>query len=745
MAGQYEFHGDLTAIDNCERGDNKAAGILQNYVDVHNVNKTSRRWARVLQWVENILFSSGRQYIEDILFNRLARTGGGVDGSTATLTAVKAASLTIPRPVNDLIGRYVESNVALLTENRPVPRATAKSDDVKDVDAATLSQLTLDYMFDRLTLAEKHRELARMILHCGVGWMEVCYDPAQPRYIKVPATVETPVEAAPGVPGLPKLRTKVTKPVTQFDAAGRPIYTEDVAYGDITAEIVSPFELHFPTVHRWNDTRMNWVMKEQLVPLSVIKDKYMNPDVQKTLGKRKGWYLDRVEKIQAMPPFNLPLWWWERLADLVEGQGPSIHLASPADTTNYTVVRTFDRKPCTNWPRGRTIITMGNQVIYDSPPKIGARAYDPRWPDRWHPYIYFAWDKLPGSVWARSLVTRILPKIKRVNAIDVSLIMWRRSCPIASWITPTSTTFVENMVAGRPGQIIQFDPRRTANVSPQVVFPPPFPEGILRERELQIQEMEMIAGTEEILRGQRPQGVNSAQMIAILRRQVLASRSGILQQWDESLEQEGSAVLQEVVKNVREDPVYLEALHILAREKQSRITIKSFSGSDLSDNVIVHIDTASQAFISREARQAKAIEFLQYSKGMAGLPPTLQQKLITEMDWDDAMNPQGPDVDRAKRLISWIKDRQFNMVVPMPEDNPQVILEFLINTKKSDAYWDFDVMQASALDQLIAAYKQMIQVMMAQQMQTQMIMAKNQAVLSGKAPVGKPGTEQENQ
>ena len=732
--------GDLAGIDVCERGDNKIAGILESYTQMANVTKTSRRWARVMQWVENIMFSSGRQYLDDLMMQRLARSGGGADGATANLSLIRQAAASIPRPVNDMLGRYVESNVALLTENRPVPRCTAKSDDIRDRDAAEIAQLTVDYMWEKLALPEKHREVARTILHCGVCWIEIYYDPAQPRYIKVPATKEAPVQIVPESGGGPPIATKATKQVTAFDKFGRPLFDDVLSFGDVVANVVSPFELHFPTAHNWGDERMNWVMKESIVPISVIMDKFGHPDLQKQLGKRKGWFIERIAQISPMPVYNLPLWWWERLADVVEGSGPSIHLGSPADAANQTIVRVFDRKPCSAWPKGRTVITIGGQVIYDSPIRTGARCYDTRWPDRWHPYVYYAWDKIPGSVWARSLVTRLLPKIKRVNAIDTTLILWRRSVPTAAWITPKSTTFNENMVSGRPGQIIEYDPRRTAQNEPKVVYPPPFPEAALREREIQLQEMDMIAGTEEIMRGQRPVGVSSAQMIAILRRQILASRSGILQAWDESLEKEGSAILQEIVKNIKDDQTYLDAIQILAREKNSKATIKAFSGTDLSDNVVVRIDTASQAFISKEARQAQAIEFIQYANNLVNLPPTLQQSLIEELGYSKSLNPQGPDIDRAKRLINWIKQRQFEFVWPMPEDNAPIILEFLIQAKKADSYWDFDESQALILDKLIQTYQQVIQMAQMQQMQMMQAQMMMQAQAQGKIP---PGGEQQ--
>jgi len=474
----------------------------------------------------------------------------------------------------------------------------SKSGRAEDEDAAQLSELTLEYMWEALDLPEKHREIARLILHCGVCWMEIIYDETLPRRMTVPETELSKgsmISAGDGA----TLNIPVPRETEIHDERGRPIYTDKVEYGDVSATIISPFEMHLPINHWWNDENMGWVMREYYTSMELLIDKFKAKGLS-GLTKANGWHLDRLDGAQTVNVRNLPIWWWERLADIVEGAGPSLYVGTPETWEGYSTVRIFDRKPNPTWPRGRTIMTVGDQVIYDSPKKRGARAYDPRWPTRWHPYIRFRWEAQPGSMYGRSLVSKLLPKLKRVNAIDTTMIMWRRTVPMSAWVIPKGAQPIEDQWLGRPGQIWEYDPRRTAGAAPEPIYPPPYPAAAEQERQQQIAEMEAIAGTEEILRGQRPTGVNSAAMIDILRKQALAGRSSILQEWDEALQKEGSIILQEVIKHIRNDDRYAERLRILARDKVSTLGIKSFSGADLSDNVIVHIDTASMALSSKE-------------------------------------------------------------------------------------------------------------------------------------------------
>lgn len=717
-------YGHLHLIDSIPAGDEEVANAIGTYANYVDEQRQSRHWVRAVQWIENILFSSGRQYVDDILVSRLTRD------SNNDLSIVNEATRSIPRPVNDLLARYTETNIALLTENRPRPRVTPKGNRAEDEDRAELSEWVLEYLWEALDMPELHREIARLMLHCGVCWLEVVHDPTQPRRIATPET-QTQANALFPAPGGGTFQAPVPRQVPVRNDRGELQFTQDIEFGDITAKVISPFEMHLPVSHWWNGDDMDWVMREYYTPVSSLKDKYSD-DRKANLNKRNGWHTDRIDKIGTVNVRNLPIWWWERLSDLVEGPGPSIYVGTPEQWEGYTVVRIFDRKPSPQWPRGRTIIVAGNQVIYDSPKKIGARAYDPRWPTRWHPYTRYRWEAMLGSIYGRSLVSKLLPSLKRINAIDTTLIMWRRTVPFAAWIAPKGAHPVEDLWKGGAGQVYEYDPRLTAGAAPQPVNPPPYPATALEERQMMLAQMEAIAGTEEILRGQRPAGVTSAVMLDVLRKQALASRSAILQSWDESLQVTGSNMLQEVIKNVREDPRYIENLKIISRERQSQRTIESFAGVDISDNVNVMVDTASMALVSKEAREQKVLEMLQYLPNLEAVDPVLATAIIEELGLKDKLQPNSADVTRAKRMLALIRQGDFQRVIPLPEDDPYVFADLLIQEMKSDAFYNLDQVQQQILLALIDIYKEAIKQREEQQMRMQQAMMSAEQQAKGK-------------
>ena len=717
--------GQLHQIDELGAGDKKLGGAIKDYADTVNSNKQSLHWQRAVRWIENIFFTAGRQYVDDILVSRLTNNS---DSTVGNLSVIQETTRNIPKPTNDLLGRYIETNIALLTENRPRPRVTPKSDRDEDQTAAELSELVLEHLWEALLMPAKMREMARLVLHTGLCLIEVAWDPTVPRRIQTSKTkrayqVQLPEGSEPPI--------VAPRDVPVLDEQGRPEPADEVEYGDIKANIVTSFQFHTPAAHFWED--LGWTLKEEFVAIDKLRDKYLTPD-KKTAGltKEQGWDLTALDNLKEENVSSLSLWWWERISELVEGPGPSLYIGSPDYWEGHVIVRTFDRAPSKQWPKGRTVIAIGDAVLYDSPRKKGARAYDPRWPDRWHPYVRYRWEGQTGSIHGRSLVSKLLPKIKRVNAIDTTMIMWRHTVPIATWVAPKGSMPVEDLWTGRPGMIWEYDARRTAGAAPTPIYPPPYPAAAIQERETQIKEMEAIAGTEQVLRGERPIGVNSAAMIDILRKQALASRSATLQEWDESHQELGALMLQTTIRYVRDDARYLERIRILAREKHSTVAIQAFSGEDLADNVIVRVDTASLALVSKEAREAKMIEILQYLPGLQAIEDIgLRQAILEELGLKKALMPSGPDVNRAKKMVSLIKQGRFDRITIMPEDDPYIFKALLVNESKSDGFIDLPPEQQKMLTQFIDLYDRQIKLREMQEQQMMMAQMEAQAALEG--------------
>jgi hypothetical protein len=92
------------------------------------------------------------------------------------------------------------------------------------------------------------------------------------------------------------------------------------------------------------------------------------------------------------------------------------------------------------------------------------------------------------------------------------------------------------------------------------------------------------------------------------------------------------------------------------------------------------------------------------------------------MGYEDALIPQGADVSRGKRMMAWIRQEAYEMIVPMPEDDPFILLGMFVDEMKSDSFNNLNEQQQMVLLSLIELYKKQVEYKQEQMMRQQMMM-----------------------
>lgn len=105
----------------------------------------------------------------------------------------------------------------------------------------------------------------------------------------------------------------------------------------------------------------------------------------------------------------------------------------------------------------------------------------------------------------------------------------------------------------------------------------------------------------------------------------------------------------------------------------------------------------------------------------------LRQAILDELNLKKALMPSGPDVNRAKKTVSLIKQNKFDRVTIMPEDDPYIFKALLVNESKNDGFIDLPQDQQNMIVMLIEIYDRQIKLREMQQMQAQMAMMQAQA------------------
>jgi len=73
------------------------------------------------------------------------------------------------------------------------------------------------------------------------------------------------------------------------------------------------------------------------------------------------------------------------------------------------------------------------------------------------------------------------------------------------------------------------------------------------------------------------------------------------------------------------------------------------------------------------------------------------------------MIPSGVDVARGKRIMAWIRQEAYEMIVPIPEDDPFILYQMFVDEMKSDGFYNLNEQQQMVLVSLVDLYKRQVE------------------------------------
>ena len=129
------------------------------------------------------------------------------------------------------------------------------------------------------------------------------------------------------------------------------------------------------------------------------------------------------------------------------------------------------------------------------------------------------------------------------------------------------------------------------------------------------------------------------------------------------------------------------------------------------------------------------IEVLQYLPNIMAIEDIgLRQAILDELGLKKALMPSGPDVGRARKMVSLIRQNNFDMIAPLPEDDPYIFHALLVNEMKSDGFLDMPEDQQQMLVTMVDLYERQIKLREQQQQQMMIAQMQMQAELTGGGP-----------
>jgi hypothetical protein len=611
------------------------------------------KWPSALQAFENASYLLGNhttRYYYDTSQGFGWHSFGVHDSSRFDALIAKCADNHLIRPVETVVG--------MLAEAKPEPRIEPNSDDIEDEDAAKIGEAFLQVMFEHpIKLSSIRREAGMIAAITGTAVAETFY-------------------GATGDPiSVPKYKAKKKK---------NPFYDpEDPSLGDEYETVVEQdgFEtgwrndfqcrlytqMHIsvdPTATRPEE--MGWVARTTYEDVDSLREKF---DVDEP-----GYYPEVVRALgsgSSGDSMHMPLFWWLRFQDIIAspqslhsgGMSPSPFVTGQGIAPNQIQVSVIDVRPTSQFPRGRTLVLAGGRLIYCSPKEVGARAWSEQYPDRWHPYSFFHWFKLPGRFWGVPLLSELVPLQKKINAIDALVHANRSYISLGQYWIPRHSKVAEGRISGVPGDHYTYidvpgmsKPERVKNDA--------LPGDLFAERAGLAQSIDRIAASGVVDPGQTSaSALRSGEMLNFFLQEKLRSKSPMLQGFEEFIESIGQNLLIDGQLNLQKDDPELTARIRQAARKLSNVSLMFFTGASLRDHHSVRIDISTELRHTPEADRENALTYLQTRQ----MPTPVEINAVMKaIRLDKFMqNLQDASINRARRMIARIKAGMLEAFLPM--------------------------------------------------------------------------------
>jgi len=521
------------------------------------------RWIFERQWMRNIYYVLGRQWI---FYN--SRYGEWQD---------KRFAKWIPRPVNADLKNGIQAIRAMFASIRLGANIRPNGRTPKNISTAAACDDLVPVLHDEHDMNQNMSEFDSWLAVCGNAFLHmfVDRDPAN-------GTISINQEECLTCHAITSSSDlEPTQPVcpacggTQFQNA--PPKTEPQPKGATVT--LSPFELAFPTCYpRFKDVpfviRIRWRTKSYYEGHAELKDQMEGVTWQKTPSERT------VQIFRSLPLQN----------DL----GVAPFSWSSGASTEEEGVSEYELwfKPDDNYPQGLVV-----RVVGDSAPKLlkipseGLPGPFPNTDVKGNPLFPFAhgqFEHVPGRVLGSGALDPVINKQDSLNQLDSFIMMIYNRVANPVWLEPKGAEIEK--ITGEPGLVIKWNPLTVGGTAkPERIEGANVPQSLFEIRQGYKQDIEDGLGTYDILKGQKPAGVEafSAMQLLVERSQsrfasAFSARGEVYKTW-----------LHLALEIEREFGP--EERDIAVASPARGFTFKAFKNADLGGDVSIVIEDGTQA------------------------------------------------------------------------------------------------------------------------------------------------------
>lgn len=650
---------------------------LSEAIDMHLGAARERKWTRALAWFRNAAFLAG-QHLDNF------RYAQGQFTQSAVVIPSRFQDVMSPHMVDNHVLRIYQANVAELTGMNPYPVVEPASMSPDDQDLSRIAELAIKVMWEKPLRAPQK-------LRMGVGYLGVTGTMAMEPYFGELDTLEERMKLE--MADVPDLVSGGTEKV--------PVETDKVEWvrkRGLRMRAWSGFHID-PNPDATEDPEsLTWICRTTFEDVHLMKRMFHRNE--------PGYHWHHIKDIGPEECTNDALWHWEQLKDLQHS--PTSDMAGALDRgtrrslANCTRVRMIDCRPNLEFPMGRTIVQIGGKIAYDGPSRTWSESY----PERWTPMLIARWWTMPGQFWGYPLISALVPLQKRINALDALIRLSRQHMGIGAWLLPKACGVPEGFIGPVPGQNVpyKFGPR---GEKPERVPFQPLTADIFEERAMMVASMERIGGIASAQLSSSPSALRSGTMLDFSQRQALQSKSALMLDFEAFVGDIAQAILQEVARNMADDPELRRRITVAARELGD-LAIDRYAKLDLRDNVRVQIDLRSQMLQTPEAKKEAAAIFLQF--GGQNMSASERARIAVAMGIDELEGQVSAQYKRARRMVERILQGDPSAAVVLDGvDDPGLFAEVVRDAMLSERAMTAPLEAKQALQALLDAYSEKVQ------------------------------------
>lgn len=303
-------------------------------------------------------------------------------------------------------------------------------------------------------------------------------------------------------------------------------------------------------------------------------------------------------------------------------------------------------------PRGRMIVATKEVVLYDGP-----SPYD------WHPYSYARYEPYIGRFWGKSLVEQIVAPQRRLNEINGAILENSQTMANPQWLVPEGS-IKPGILSGKHGLVVNWQPN-ASGFEPKRLDGQPLPTQYFNERQLLIDTMVRIAGSNAIMQGTPPTGVTAAAALQMLLENANNQHGPLINMFEKFIEQCQNKKIENFIKFNQEPRRDLMQQLKKLKEDLNDLDVSSITGKDIQDSVNVQIETGSSIPRSESGKISMLMQL-----GAAGNlgdivnDPILSVQYLKKL----GVEPFNNKLDAEFEKIQWENGRMLKGLTPSPSE-----------------------------------------------------------------------------